>query len=42
MDIPDADFDLRYELPEQPVYVNADRNRMRLCGGMDMRNKKKV
>lgn len=28
MDIPDADFDLRYELPEQPVYVNADRNRM--------------
>lgn len=28
MDIPDADFELRYELPEQPVYVNADRSRM--------------
>ena len=28
MDTPDADFDLRYELPEQPVYVNTDRSRM--------------
>ena len=28
IDSPDADFDLQYELPEQPVYVNTDKNRM--------------
>ena len=28
IDIPDADFDLQYELPERPVYVNTDRSRM--------------
>lgn len=28
MDIPDADFNLQYELPELPVYVNTDKNRM--------------
>ncbi len=28
MDIPDADFDLQYELPEHPVYVDADKSRM--------------
>lgn len=28
MDIPDADFNLQYELPELPVYVNTDKSRM--------------
>lgn len=28
IDTPDADFDLQYELPEQPVYVNTDKSRM--------------
>ena len=28
MDIPDADFELQYELPEHPVCVNTDKNRM--------------
>lgn len=28
IDPPDAGFDLQYELPEQPVYVNTDKNRM--------------
>ena len=28
IDSPGADFDLQYELPEQPVYVNTDKNRM--------------
>ncbi len=28
IDIPDADFDLQYELPERPVYVNTDKSRM--------------
>jgi len=28
IDTPDADFELQYELPEHPVYVNADKNRM--------------
>ncbi|MCI8514612.1 MAG: HAMP domain-containing histidine kinase [Lachnospiraceae bacterium] len=28
IDTPDADFDLQYELPELPVYVNTDKNRM--------------
>ncbi|MDE7284082.1 MAG: cell wall metabolism sensor histidine kinase WalK, partial [Lachnospiraceae bacterium] len=28
IDSPDVDFDLQYELPEQPVYVNTDKNRM--------------
>ncbi len=28
VDIPDVDFDLQYELPEQPVYVNTDKTRM--------------
>lgn len=28
IDIPDVDFDLQYELPEQPVYVDTDKNRM--------------
>lgn len=28
MDIPDADFDLQYELPELPVYVHTDKSRM--------------
>lgn len=28
LDTPDADFELQYELPEQPVYVNADKGRM--------------
>lgn len=28
IDAPDADFDLQYELPELPVYVNTDKNRM--------------
>lgn len=28
IDSPDACFDLQYELPEQPVYVNTDKNRM--------------
>ncbi|MCI8795584.1 MAG: HAMP domain-containing histidine kinase [Dorea sp.] len=28
IDTPDADFNLQYELPELPVYVNTDKNRM--------------
>lgn len=28
MDIPDADFNLQYELPELPVYVHTDKGRM--------------
>lgn len=28
IDTPDADFDLQYELPEHPVYVNTDKSRM--------------
>ncbi|MDE6604245.1 MAG: cell wall metabolism sensor histidine kinase WalK [Lachnospiraceae bacterium] len=28
MDIPDADFNLQYELPELPVYVRTDKDRM--------------
>ena len=28
IDTPDADFDLQYELPELPVYVNTDKSRM--------------
>ena len=28
MDIPDADFELQYELPELPVYVHTDKGRM--------------
>ena len=28
IDSPDADFELQYELPEQPVYVHTDKNRM--------------
>ncbi len=28
IDIPDADFDLQYELPEHPVYVDTDKGRM--------------
>ncbi len=28
VDAPDADFDLQYELPEEPVCVDADRHRM--------------
>lgn len=28
VDTPDADFHLQYELPEHPVYVNTDKNRM--------------
>ena len=28
IDSPDADFDLQYELPEPPVYVNTDKSRM--------------
>ncbi len=28
IDTPDADFELQYELPEHPVYVNADQSRM--------------
>ena len=28
IDTPEADFELQYELPEQAVYVNADRGRM--------------
>lgn len=28
IDTPDADFVLEYELPEQPVYVNTDKDRM--------------
>ena len=28
MDTPDADFDLQYELPKLPVYVNTDKGRM--------------
>ena len=28
MDIPAADFELQYELPEQPVYVHTDKSRM--------------
>ena len=28
IDSPDADFDLQYKLPEQPVYVNTDKSRM--------------
>lgn len=28
IDVPDADFDLQYELPEQPVYVDTDKSRM--------------
>ena len=28
MDIPDADFCLQYELPEEPVYVHTDKGRM--------------
>ncbi len=28
IDTPDADFELRYELPEHPVYVRADKSRM--------------
>ena len=28
IDSPDVCFDLQYELPEQPVYVNTDKNRM--------------
>lgn len=28
IDAPDADYILQYELPEHPVYVNADKNRM--------------
>lgn len=28
MDVPDAGFDLQYELPELPVYVYTDKNRM--------------
>lgn len=28
IDTPDADFDLQYELPEHPVYVDTDKNRM--------------
>lgn len=28
IDAPDGDFDLQYELPEGPVYVEADRSRM--------------
>ena len=28
MDIPDADFELQYELPEMPVYVHTDKGRM--------------
>ena len=28
IDTPDADFDLQYELSEQPVYVHTDKNRM--------------
>ena len=28
IDIPDVDFDLQYELPEQAVYVNTDKTRM--------------
>lgn len=27
-DIPDADFELQYELPKQPVYVDTDKGRM--------------
>ncbi len=27
-DMPDAVFELQYELPDQPVYVNTDKNRM--------------
>ena len=28
IDTPDADFNLQYELPELPVYVNTDKSRM--------------
>lgn len=28
VDAPDADFDLQYKLPEQPVYVHTDKERM--------------
>ncbi len=28
IDVPDADFDLEYELPDGPVYVNTDKSRM--------------
>ena len=28
IDTPDADFDLKYELPEHPVYVDTDKSRM--------------
>lgn len=28
IDTPDADFNLQYELPEHPVYVDTDKNRM--------------
>ncbi len=28
IDTPDADFDLQYELPEHPVYVDTDKSRM--------------
>ena len=28
IDTPDADFELQYELPEHPVYVNTDKSRM--------------
>lgn len=28
IDTPDADFDLQYELPEMPVYINTDKSRM--------------
>ncbi len=28
IDTPDADFDLQYELPEHPVYVDTDKDRM--------------
>ena len=28
IDTPDADFELQYELPEHPVYINTDKSRM--------------
>ena len=43
LDTPDADFELQYELPEQPVYVHTDKSRMeQVLNNLIMNAKKNV
>lgn len=43
LDTPDVDFELQYELPEQPVYVHTDKSRMeQVLNNLIMNAKKNV